>query len=255
LSNDFPVTDIYALAGNKKALFIGTSDGLFVYDRELGRITDRMTERNGLLEPEVSAMQLVGDSLFVGTTGGIALLDFPRDSITYPYPITFYNTVTYDFELVDRTLWIASERGAYRLNLDTGELFKFEDPDIILFSRVYALDRYGDELGLLGDDGFVRLNLKTGKTKGYKATTVHIGNNLYPFPGFAINDRVAAVSSPNGFALFFEDKRKPVYREFGSRDGLPSENVMELDFDGDYLWVGTDRGLSSFWWNNPNRVD
>lgn len=255
LSNYSPEADIYCLAGNDEAIFVGSSEGLFVYDRALGKITDRMTERNGLTERIVSALEIVGDSLFVGTSGGIAVVDFVKDSITYLNPREFLHQVIYDFELVDNTLWIATERGAYQLLLDSGELFKFKDPEAILFSRVYALDRYEDQLWFLGDDDLLRLNFKTGQTKGYPAGPIHLGNSLYPFRALAVNDRVAAVSSSNGFTIFFDEKGKPDYREFSTSDGLPSSNVMALLFDGDYLWVGTERGLSSFWWNNPHRVD
>lgn len=255
LSNSFPESDIYCLAGNDKAIFVGGSEGLFVYDRALDQITDRMNERNGLIERAVIALEVVGDSLYVGTSGGIAVIDFAKDSITYLNPREFLHHMIYDFERVDNTLWIATERGAYRLLLDSGELFRFRDPESILFSRVYALDRFADDLWFLGDDGLVRLNLKTGKTQGFRAGTIRLGNNLYPFRALAVNDRVAAVNSSNGFTLFFEEKGKPAYREFSTGDGLPSSNVMALSFDGDYLWVGTQRGLSSFWWNNPDRID
>lgn len=255
LSSGSPEADVYCLAGNSEAIFVGSSEGLFVYDRALDKITDQMTERNGLTGRVVSALEIVGDSLFVGTTGGIAIVDFIKDSITYLNQREFLNQMIYDFERVDNTLWIAAELGAYRLLLDSGELFKFKDPGGSLFSRVYALDRYGDKLWFLGEDGLLRLNLKTGQTVDYPAGSLHLGNSFYPFRTLAVNDRVAAVSSSRGFTLFFDEKGKPDYREFSTDDGLPSSNVMALLFDGDYLWVGTERGLSSFWWNNPNRVD
>jgi hypothetical protein len=25
--------------------------------------------------------------------------------------------------------------------------------------------------------------------------------------------------------------------------------------DDDYIWIGSEKGLTRFWWNNPNRVD
>ena len=43
---------------------------------------------------------------------------------------------------------------------------------------------------------------------------------------------------------------------FGSTQGsTPYAHVVGLANDGDYLWVGSDKGLTRFLWNNPQRVD
>jgi hypothetical protein len=34
-------------------------------------------------------------------------------------------------------------------------------------------------------------------------------------------------------------------------DGLPSNDIKAVKFDGDYLWVGTDLGLTRFWHRHP----
>jgi len=51
------------------------------------------------------------------------------------------------------------------------------------------------------------------------------------------------------------DHDPPLEREFTTQDGLPSNEVYELLLDGDYLWIGSDRGLTRFLWNDPDRID
>jgi ligand-binding sensor domain-containing protein len=45
-------------------------------------------------------------------------------------------------------------------------------------------------------------------------------------------------------------KRTRTYR-LTTDDGLASNYVLSLRFDGDYLWIGTEKGLTRFFWNDP----
>ena len=45
------------------------------------------------------------------------------------------------------------------------------------------------------------------------------------------------------------------WRHFGVRDGLVGSRVYDILLDGDYVWFGTNRGLTRFYWNNPYRAD
>jgi hypothetical protein len=45
------------------------------------------------------------------------------------------------------------------------------------------------------------------------------------------------------------------WRTFTTEDGLIDNHVNAILLDGDYIWFGTDRGITQFYWNDPNRVD
>jgi ligand-binding sensor domain-containing protein len=42
---------------------------------------------------------------------------------------------------------------------------------------------------------------------------------------------------------------------FTVEDGLSSNRVNSILLDGDYIWFGTDGGLTRFYWNTPYRLD
>ncbi len=71
----------------------------------------------------------------------------------------------------------------------------------------------------------------------------------------AVNDTIAAVASNKGMFFIYYKNRSQFTREFTTEDGLASNDINSLLMDGDYIWVGTDKGLTRFWWNNPDRVD
>ena len=38
-------------------------------------------------------------------------------------------------------------------------------------------------------------------------------------------------------------------------DGLADNRVLDIALDGDYVWFGTPKGVTLFYWNDPHRVD
>ena len=250
ITNDFPAVDIACLAADSQAIYIGTAIGLLVYDRQLNRVTDQMNRRSGLTDDEVTSLELIGDTLYVGTAGGLTLLDFMADSVLYVNPGEFINQTIYAIKRLNDFVWIAASSGAYRLSLKTGKLQRYQDPKMVLFNEVYSIAVYEDEVWFASDGGVVMLNTATGEAQEFPLQSA-----LFRPRALAANSDIAAVGSDRGFTLLFRGERMPYSREFSIDDGLPSTYVNALLLDGDYLWVGSDRGLTRFWWNNPQRVD
>ena len=165
-------------------------------------------------------------------------------------PAELFGQIIYDLELVDTTLWIAASQGAYRWFFTSGKLQRFQDPHLIIFSQCLAIDRWQEFLWLASSEGLLKLNLKTGQTEPYRALTIDRN-----YRALAVNDTIAVASSGLGFTMLFHDNPKPYTREFTTDDGLPSSYIFDLKLEGDYLWIGSDRGLTRFLWNNPSRVD
>jgi ligand-binding sensor domain-containing protein len=203
-----------------------------------------------LSDNDVFSVKVIGDSILVGTANGLNLITHVNDSVGYVRPGQFMNDVIYDLELVDSSLWIAAGTGAYRLKLRSGRLQRYQDPDLLLFGEVYDIERHENDLWFASDEGLVRLNTLTGEAEPFRLTSLKVTPRA-----LAVNDTIAAVASDRGLMLVFHTNEKPFTREFTTDDGLASNYVFSLLLDGDYLWIGTDKGLTRFLWNNPDRVD
>ncbi|MEW6051931.1 MAG: two-component regulator propeller domain-containing protein [Candidatus Zixiibacteriota bacterium] len=247
---DFPAVDVNCLAGDKANLYLGTVGGLLVMDRATLRVSSRVDKRRGLTDQNILSMATVGDSIFLGTSNGLLLLYHGLDSVVYIGQREFYNRIIYDLLPVDNALWIGSGVGAYRFFLDDNRLQKFQDPDQVLFNRVFDIDRAGRDLWLASDGGMVRIDLDSGGTEPFRTLSRKLDSRA-----LAASDQMVAAASDFGVTVTFFNDGKPYQREFGVEDGLPSRYVYALLLDGDYLWIGTDRGLCHFWWNNPRRID
>ncbi|UCD64294.1 MAG: hypothetical protein JSW34_02315 [Candidatus Zixiibacteriota bacterium] len=246
-----PEADISCFEADDEYIYVGTHRGLFLLDRDTRQVQRSITGASGLADDQVLSLAVTGDSVFVGTVSGMNIITVGGDSVRYVRPRQFSNVAVYDFATTDTSIWIASSAGAYQLLLASGRLQRFRDPHSIIFSRVYSAERYEQYLWLASDGGMVRLDLETSRTTPFVATMGGVD-----FRPMAVAGEVAAITSSRGVTLFFlDDERQAREREFSVDDGLPSHNIRALLLDDDYLWIGSDRGLTRFLWNDPGRID
>ena len=250
LTNDFPAVDVNCIGGDAKYLYVGSPRGLYRFERGAKRPDRRFDQRHGLYADNVLSVLATSGRVFVGTSSGLNMIAGTRDSVFYVRPETFTNNIVYDLALDGEDLWIASQAGAFRYSLSEDRLQRFLDPDQLLSAWVFNVEVHDDVAWFVAHGGVVSLNLKTGATRAYPESA-----NDLDYRALAVNDDVCAVTSNFGFTLIFLSDSKDHSREFSATDGLASNVVYSLHFDGDYLWVGTDQGLTRFLWNNPMRVD
>jgi len=250
VESSFPAVDVNCLEGDSTELYIGTENGLYVMDKFSREITRHYRTRNGLIDNNVISLKKIGDSLFVGTAGGLTLIHHQGELSTHIRPKFFFDRVIYDMEQVGSHLWLATSIGAFRYSLKDDRLQKFNDPDMTFTDEIYSLELYDKYLWFATFEGVIRLDTESGETRPFVDLTRNINGRA-----LAVNDQICAIASDKGMTFIFLDGDNFYSREFTTDDGLPSNYVYELVLDGDFIWVGSDRGLTRFWWNNPNRVD
>ena len=250
LHRGFPDVDVNCLEADERSLYVGTPRGMYVIERSTWYAKGPVDRRRGLPDDNVLSMCRLGDSLFVGTASGLSMISLATDSVYQIRTNTFLNQIIYDLEAAGDDLWIAASTGAYRFSLKTGKLHQFNDPDLVLFSRVYDIEYFDNEVWFSSDGGVVSLDLETGETEPYREASRRLDSRA-----LAVNEWAVAMASDDGMTMIFFDREKPYSREFTTSDGLPSDEVYSLLFDEEYIWIGTDRGLTRFLWDNPERVD
>ncbi len=248
---DFPAVNINCLAGNQSYLIVGTETGMLLINRATQLVDRRIDRRRGFPDDNITSLQTIGqDTVFIGTTGGLLLYEISRDSIGFVAHRQFFNNIIYDLTTSEGYLWIGSNVGAYRLSLETGKLQRYQDPDQVLFNRVFDIQKYDTYIWFASDNGLVRLDLEDGSTTPYRVSSRKLDSRVMD-----VNDRIAVISNESGITMIFLDDEELRTRDFSIEDGIASTYVYALHLDGDYLWIGTDKGLTRFLWNNPDRVD
>ena len=263
LELNFPQVDVRSLGSSENSILVGSNLGLFEINRRNREVTgyDRFS---GLPHTQVNAAVGIGDTSLVGTQSGLAIL-FPDSSgvkevarqalgftpiyclePAWPSP---KRKVPLGPNVRPRHVWMGAETGAYRIDMQTLKLKKLSDPEGILDSPVRHIKLVGANLWLLAENGLVRVGLQSGDVESYPEI-----NRFQGHTALAVNGQLVAIGTESGLTLFDYLKGGKITHRFTVNDGLVSNNITSLLFDGDYLWIGADLGLTRFWWNNPTRV-
>jgi len=250
IDNFFPAYDINCITADTKIVYIGTDNGLFLFDKQQRTVETQLNVRHGLTDNAIYSLAVIGDSIFVGTRNGMSIIHSNGDKVEFVHPEQFLNKSIYDLQVVDSSLWIATSEGVYRLLLSNNRLQKFQDREAFLFGGVYDIDKLDNFLWFATDDGIMQLDLISASTNPYRVHTTYLKPRK-----MAVNDSIAVVASDRGMTLVFYRNDPPFTKEFTTDDGLPSDNIFSLEFDYEFLWIGSDKGLTRFLWDNPRRVD
>lgn len=263
LELNFPQVDVRSLGSSENSILVGSNLGLFEINRRNREVTgyDRFS---GLPHTQVNAAVGIGDTSLVGTQSGLAIL-FPDSSgikevarqalgftpiyclePAWPSP---KRKVPLGPNVRPRHVWMGAETGAYRIDMQTLKLKRLSDPEGVLDSPVRHIKLVGANLWLLAENGLVRVGLQSGDVESYPEI-----NRFQGHTALAVNGQLVAVGTESGLTLFDYLKGGKITHRFTVNDGLVSNNITSLLFDGDYLWIGADLGLTRFWWNNPTRV-
>ena len=239
----FPATDVNCLGADDSALYVGTDQGLYVLSRGSLLPLRHLDRRRGLPDDSIVCLEKIGDSLLVGTALGLALITTHDDSINVTIPSGLHNLLIYDIEAGPAEIWLATSGGAYRLTRESAQLQRLQDPGLVLSRDVFDVERVGDNIWFAGVDGVLKLDRKTAEFEAFAGLEAWSDQHA-----LAANEDIVAAVTGRGVVIIDHRSRGRDRWEFTVQDGLPSERVHALKLIGEYLWIGSDGGLTRLRW-------
>ncbi len=237
--------DVNDISGNEESIFLATMDGIVVIDREEARTTDRMRRKSGLPDDRVLSLHASDDTLFIGTEFGLGILHLDPDTLEQETRMLLSPLAIYSLEQIEDHLWIGTDKGAFRYNLKNNKLGKLEAAEVTASGIIYDIATNGRKVYLATSDELVSIDLRTADIEQYPQV-----NNYGGIRAVAVSDTIIAAAVYNGLLLIF-DGRSKYHRFYDLGDGLISDVIRDITFDGEYIWLGTERGLTRFWYKSP----
>ena len=234
------------IAANDYDVFVGTDDGLYIVDKKKWELRDHLFRRSGLPDDRVTSLLNVGDTLYVGTDYGLGIIDIYADTATVPFRAILPEYSILSLKKIGDYIWIGTHRGAFRMNLENGKLGRLNVPDISGNREIKDIEYSDDKIWLVIDYELKSIDRKTADVKDYPEVIQYNGLN-----NIAVRDTLIAAATSSGLLLIVDGKASHYYL-YTESDGLISNQIRDLIFDGDYIWLGTDRGLSRFWYRHPS---
>jgi len=238
-----------AIAHDDKNVWIGTDMGLVRLDKRSGSFRS-YTQFEGIYGEQVNALLPIKNNLLIGTDRGVSVFDLVRDSIYSANSPNMRGRPVYAFAIRDRVIYAGTPYGVFTLELGGSQWRRMALATPDLSGAIYGLQIVDSLLYAVGDDGVVVVNLVDNSDVLYDRNVKFHGVDLRTL---LVHQGVVWVGGSNG--LFRLNQRTGNWYRYTTSDGLASQRVSALAGDGDYVWIGTDQGVTRFFWKVFNRSD
>lgn len=252
-TDGFATDAIYQFAGAQggRSLWMATDLGVVRFDRKSGRF--RTYGRSaGLSDDRVNALCLDGDFLWVGTESGVDAIYLPTDSAFHASSSEVGNARVRAIAATRQMVWLGTDRGLFRLVKPEADWVRFDRPDRVFSRSIRSLVVSGNKLyvGMERGIGVIDLTLED-PARVYESVDGLTDDNVFDIAVTA--DSIVWAATRSGLVRYVPATKES--RVFTTDDGLLSQLVQTIEVEGDYLWLGTERGANRFRWKNPYRID
>lgn len=245
--NGFDSEIIYDITGDEKHIYFAGQVGVTVLTRKDNTFFT-LNRGNGLPENETTALAVRNDSLWIGTSRGLALYRPSARTVNIVGRRLLADLFVTDLHIAGDKLIIGTSDGAYFIDLTSKMTGRLKDPEGDLGSEIRSISQYGDELLISTGYGLTSINLLTEKARPIP----HMSGPGGTYAA-AANDRFYVGITGQGLQIVTRgENRRHLLTE---DDGLLSIDINALLSDGTYLWIGSGEGLTRFDWFHPDRVD
>lgn len=245
--HDFDSEIIYDISGDKKYIYFAGQNGLTLLSRKNGDFRT-LTAHDGLPDTEATAVSARNDSVWIGTIRGLALYTPSVDTMIIISRNILQERFITALKIAGDLLIIGTGKGTFYIDLKTKIIGRLRDPEGNLDGEIRHITLFKDELFISSEWGLTSINMKTEQSTAVPYITSAGGSFAS-----AANDRYIAAAAADGLILI--DRKLGRMRRFTEDDGLLSTRIRSIVPEGDFLWIGSDEGLTRFKWVNPERVD
>jgi ligand-binding sensor domain-containing protein len=237
--------NIHDIIADKNYIYAATDNGVWIIEKKSLKLKDRLRRSSGLPDNQVSSLLLLGDTLLAGTKYGVGIIELFPDSAEQGLKNILPSLSIRVLEKIGEAIWIGASNGLYRMDIATGKLSLLSIAELSETSNINDIAFYGSKAWVASDDNLISIDINTAEVTPYpEVYSYGFANTI------AVVDSILAVGTPNGLLLLGLGK-KQTRQFFTKNDGLWSIDIKDLIFDGDYLWIGADMGLSRLWYKNP----
>ncbi|HOT95838.1 MAG TPA: hypothetical protein PLG50_01785 [bacterium] len=246
---------ITAMAFDDAFLWFGTRNGLTRYDVKRANWRT-LSQAEHLPDPRITHLYMDRNYLWVATESGLARLlksSFGKtDSLVInSVDLRHLGTLRISFLAPQGdTLWVATELGLYLFNTRTDSGFFYNEGFYPVQEEIEAVACWNDEVWFGTAAGIGGFN---ARTKEWFAPPEQRLESVGKIHWMAADAASVWVASDQGVRRY--ERRGRRWIRYAMTDGLPTLEVLTLMLNGDYIWFGTPRGLTLFYWNAPYRID
>ncbi|MFH1214624.1 MAG: hypothetical protein V1681_11080, partial [Candidatus Neomarinimicrobiota bacterium] len=249
LINELATDIVTDLAFRNDRLWIGTTQGLSIYDQKKSR-WKRLSMFEGLADEIVTTIALQDTVAWIGTPRGLSVVTIPgykarRFRLSPGQNILKILKVAID----PQKIWIGTDNGLYSIdkfnrNVEHYDMFGVRiGLDEAVAAEFQAIG-IGDSVNVFGRyNGLLRYSQKSETWTSLPLTAELNGADIFDL---AVAGNNLWIGTNQGAILM---RLNDFYSEhYTTVDGLAGDNVFKIIVDEDWIWFATDRGLTKYQW-------
>jgi ligand-binding sensor domain-containing protein len=254
VADGLPNDHIFSVKADGDRVWIGTEDGLAMYDKKTGKMKS-WTEKDGLPWRAITGIDVdkkTGDVWLALFGGGLARFSGGRFDHFTQMNSGLVNDVVYGVAVENDNIWAATTAGASRYNKVSGEWTIFTEknaPMEEIWNYNASYNGRGTVYLAVWGSGVLEYDIKTGSWKEYLDPDGEMEIDLYRDDGIVHVITTAVAPFENGFfvSTYFGASRYDGrhWRGYYNMDsGVPSDFMNSVKArSADEAWFCTDKGL------------
>jgi len=257
MRNGFRAERVTVIFSDDQNIWIGTEEGLI---RNIKNTTYWATYGvfSGLYHSHILSLAAHNKRLFAGTAQGLNYLmpidkKYAVQKVEIP---ALFNCAIYKIIVYDDVIWLGTSNGIYAIDEKNKTWFHYNGQGFKVGPDTYLREEIR---GMAENDSLIFFAHAKGICHYHKTRAVweSIPVNT-DFLSAGINDAKADaynlwIATNDGVLRWILAKRKWIYYSF--KDGLADPQVYCMLTDGDYIWFGTRKGVTQFFWNSTDRTE
>lgn len=250
LINEFATHVVNDIAFKNDRLWIGTDQGLSIYDQKKIR-WKRLSMSSGLADEIITSIALEDTLAWIGTPRGLSLVSIPSYKARRQRLSPRQNILQiFKIAIDPKKVWVGTDNGLYSIdkfnhNVEHYDMFGarigLDDAVAAGFTAIGC----GDSVTIFGRyHGLLQYSHNNGKW-----TNIPLIDRLNDatFYDIAIYENYMWLGTDRGAFLM---RLSDYYCEnYTTIDGLAGNDVFRIIVDGDWVWFATDRGLTKYEWS------
>jgi len=239
--------DIYAIGGNGQYVLFATIHGLTVFDKNKDK-WKTYDIKEGLEGNRILDVIVQGDTAYVATEYGLNWIDLLSKEFYGPSQTILdnvqINQLAHDGEL----LWAATRFGLYSIDTFNDNITFHSSRAVLPDYNPTAVEIVKDQIWIANKYGIAYWDRSSDQWRS--------------FPGLIFQGEIRDIASTKNMLWFATNQGllrynsdRNFWRIYDEKDGLIDKNVFRIDPQGRYLWISTEKGITSFRWRRKGRID
>jgi len=250
LINELASAVINDLTYHNNRLWIGTDQGLSIYDQKKTR-WKRLSMSSGLSDEIITTIALADTEAWIGTPRGLSIVSIPSYKV-HRQKLSPRQNVLKIFKIAidSNKIWLGTDNGLYSIdkfnhNVEHYDMFgKKIGLDDTVAGNITAIG-YGDSVTVFGRYHDL-LQYSYTDNKWVNIPLIDQLNEA-TFYDIAIFKNYMWLGTDRGAFLM---RLSDYYCEnYTTLDGLAGNKVFKIIVTGDWVWFATDRGLTKYEWS------